>query len=68
MHVQSMLWAFRADLLPELVGRLQCFAKKRDAIRKIEVGFSQVLRHNRPRCDGSQVTATQSRRVTAHGE
>jgi len=43
MHVQSMLWAFRANLLPELVGRLQCHADKGEAIRSIEVGFPAAL-------------------------
>ncbi len=43
MHVQSMLWALRADLLPELLGRLQCPGTKAETILHVEVGFPQEL-------------------------
>ncbi len=43
LHVQSMLWAFSADILPFMLGRLKCFQDKWDAVINLEVGLPKAL-------------------------
>jgi hypothetical protein len=43
LHIQSMLWAFSADLLPHVLDRFDCYQDKTDAIMKVEVGFPAEL-------------------------
>jgi hypothetical protein len=43
LHVQSMLWAFSADILDFMLERLKCFNDKYDAIMNIEVGLPRAM-------------------------
>jgi hypothetical protein len=43
LHVQSMLWAFSADILPFMLARFRCLATKTDVIMALEVGLPREL-------------------------
>ncbi len=43
LHIQSMLWAFSADILPFMMERLKCYEDKWDAVINLEVGLPKAL-------------------------
>ncbi len=43
LHMQSMLWAFSADILPFMLERFECFATKPEVIQALEVGLPRAL-------------------------
>ena len=55
LHLQSMLWAFRSEMMAFVLDRLKCFNDKHQAIMGIEVGLPGALV-----ADGFRLSSTMS--------